>query len=88
MRTKKRSALLTPSLVLEVASHTVMGVALGLGFAFALTHFAALGFLGLIDHSAAPDDAVSMLIDTCVSTFGIGATLTGLVFTATKVHPS
>jgi hypothetical protein len=88
MRTKKRSALLTPSLVLEVASHTVMGVALGLGFAFALTHFAPFGVLTLIDHSAAPDDAVSMLMDTCATTFGIGATLTGLVFTTTKDHPS
>jgi hypothetical protein len=84
MRTKKPSASLTVSVLLEVAGHTAMGVALGLGFAFALTHITQLGIISFIDHSAAPQDVTMMLVITCVTTFGIGTTMTGLALNTMK----
>ena len=80
MRPKKRSALIKPSLLLEVASHT----AVGLAFAFLLTHITALGIATLINYSPAPDAVMLMFVGTCAITFGIGATLTGLAITLTK----
>jgi hypothetical protein len=84
MPPKKQSVLIKPSLLLEVASHTAMGVAVGLAFAFLVTHITALGIATLIDHSPAPDAAMTMLVGTCAITFGIGATLTGLAVTLTE----
>ena len=84
MRTKKPSASLTASVLLEVAGHTAMGVALGLGFAFALTHIAPIGIVAFIDHSAAPQEVMMMLVITCVTTFGIGAAMTGLALNTMK----
>ena len=81
MRAKKRSAVLACSMLLEVASHAAMGAALGLGFAFALLHIPQLGVVAYIAHSHSPRDALMMLVGTCVTTFGIGVTMTGLVFT-------
>jgi hypothetical protein len=80
MRTKRLLALLKPSILLEIASHAAMGVSLGLGFAFILTHIAALGIVALISLSAAPEDTLRTFVLTCVTTFGIGATFTGIVF--------
>jgi hypothetical protein len=79
MRAKKSSAVLASSMLLEVAGHMAMGVAFGLGFAFALTHIAQLGVIAYIDHSLSPRDAMMMLVGICVTTFSIGATMTGLV---------
>ena len=84
MRTKRPLALLTPSILLEVASHMAMGVALGLGFAFILTHIAALGVGALIALSADPEDTMQVFVMTCVTTFGIGTTFTGIVFMTMK----
>ena len=50
MRPKKRSALMKPSLLLEAASHTAMGIAFGLAFAFLATHITALGIATLINY--------------------------------------
>ena len=77
MRPKKPSALIKLSLLLEVACHTVMGIAVGLAFAFLATHITALGIATLINYSLAPDAAVLRFVGTCAMTFGIGATLTG-----------
>jgi len=71
-------------LLLEVAGHTAMGVAVGLGFALVVTHIPALGIAASINRSPAPDAAMLMLVGTCAMTFGIGATLTGLAITLTK----
>jgi hypothetical protein len=79
MRTKRPLALHTPSVLLEVASHAAMGVGLGLGFAFALTHIAQLGVVAYIDQSLSLRDAMMILVGTCVTTFTIGATMTGLI---------
>jgi hypothetical protein len=84
MRSKKSSALLSPSILLGVASHTVMGIALGLGFAFVLTHITALGIVALINLSAAPENTQMMLVLTCVTMFGIGATFTGIALMTMK----
>jgi hypothetical protein len=51
VRPKKRSALIKPSLLLEATSHTAMGVAVGLAFAFLATHITALGIATLINYS-------------------------------------
>jgi hypothetical protein len=84
VRPKKRSALIKPSLLLEVVSHTAMGVAVGLAFAFLVTHVTALGIATLINYSPAPDSAMLMFVGTCTITFGVGATLTGLAITLTE----
>jgi hypothetical protein len=76
--------LIKPSLLLEVASHTAMGVAVGLAFAFLVTHVTALGIATLINYSPAPHAAMLIFVATCTITFGIGATLTGLAITLTE----
>ena len=83
MRPKKRSALIKPSLLLELASHGAMGVAVGLAFAFLVTHITGLGIGTLISYSADPPAALLKFAGGCAATFGIGATLTGLVITLT-----
>ena len=84
MRPKKRSALIKLSLLLEVACHTVMGIAVGLAFAFLATHITALGIATLINYSPTPDVVMIMFVGTCAIIFGIGATLTGLAVTLTE----
>ena len=84
MRPKKRSALIKPSLLLEATSHTAMGVAVGLAFAFLVTHITAFGIATLINYSPTPDVVMLMFVGTCAITFGIGATLTGLAITLTE----
>ena len=84
MRTRKKSALIKPSLLLEVASHTTMGIAVGLAFAFLATHIDALGIATLIGYSDAPRDVMLMFVGTSTIGFGIGATLTGLAITLTE----
>ena len=84
MRPKKRSALIKPSLLLEVSSHIAMGIAVGLAFAFLATHITALGIATLINDSPTPDVVMVLFVGTCAITFGIGATLTGLAITLTE----
>jgi hypothetical protein len=84
VRPRKRSALIKPSLLLEASSHTAMGVAAGLAFAFLITHITALGIATLINYSPAPDALMLMFVGTCAISFGIGATLTGLAITLTE----
>jgi hypothetical protein len=79
---KKRSGLIKPSVLMEATSHTAMGVAVGLAFAFLATHITALGIATLINYSPAPDAVMLMFVGTL--TFGIGATLTGLAITLTE----
>src|SRR5216683_4670729 len=81
---KKRSALIKPSLLMEATSHTAMGVAVGLAFAFLVTHITALGIATLINYSPTPDSVMLMFVGTCAIAFGIGATLTGLAITLTE----
>jgi hypothetical protein len=81
MRPQKRSALIKPAIVLEMACHTAMGVALGLGFALALTLTNAFGVSTLIAHSHEPRMTLMLFVATFTLAFAVGATLTGFVFT-------
>ena len=84
MRSKKRSLLITASLLVELASHAAMGVAVGLAFALLVTHIPTLDIATLIISSPNPTSALLMFAGTCAVTFGIGATLTGLAIMLTE----
>ena len=71
VRRKKRSALIKPSLLLETTSHTAMGVAVGLAFAFLVTHITALGIAAVINYSPAPDAVTLMFVGTCAISVGM-----------------
>jgi hypothetical protein len=86
VRPKKRSALIKPSLLVELASHGAMGVAVGLAFAFLVTHIPSLGIATLISYSSNPGGTLPVFVCTCAATFGIEATLTGLVITLTEAR--
>ena len=83
MRIKKRLILPTSSVVFEVASQTVMGIAMGLALTLILTVVDQQGVVRLIDHDAG-QDAVFVFVGTIVTTFGLGATLTGLILIMTE----
>ena len=77
MRGKKSPSLISPTGVIKLMTHAMMGAALGLVFGLALVLFnpAAANLLNHGGHSAG-----MVFIITLVTTFAIGATLTGLVF--------
>jgi hypothetical protein len=81
MPPKKRSALIKPAILIELACHTFMGTALGLGFAFALTQVDAFGISRLIAHSLDPHMTFIIFVGTLTLSFAVGSTLTGFVFT-------
>jgi len=87
MRTRKRSPLLKPTVLLELAGNACMGAALGLTFALILTLTPAFGVSALIALSPNPDDILLTIVATCALMFGIGAALTGLVFRLTEDMP-
>jgi hypothetical protein len=88
VRAKKQSALIKGSLLLEIASHTAMGVAVGLAFALLAIQIEPLGIAALISYSHAPRDVMLMFIGACALAFGIGATLTGLVISLSEASDS
>ncbi|UPT85511.1 hypothetical protein HAP41_0000035155 [Bradyrhizobium barranii subsp. apii] len=77
MRGKKSPSLISPTGVIKLMTHAMMGAALGLVFGLALVLFnpAVANLLSHSGHSGA-----MVFIITLVTTFAIGATLTGLVF--------
>ena len=78
MRPKRPLALLKPSVLLGLASHTAMGIALGLAFALVLSFADAFGIMGLIAHSADPRTTMIVFVGSFTLAFGVGATLTTL----------
>jgi hypothetical protein len=82
MRAKRRSGSLRPGMLLRLASHSAMGIALGVAFAFVVTSVPTVGVMTLIDHSIAPRGAMLAFVGAFATMFGIGATLTGLLFIA------
>jgi hypothetical protein len=80
MRTKKPSAWLRPSVLLGLASHAAMGIAMGLAFTFALTLIETFGVMALINHSADPKTTMLVFVGSFTLAFAVGATLTGFVF--------
>ncbi|UFZ04263.1 hypothetical protein LQG66_34595 [Bradyrhizobium ontarionense] len=81
MPPKKRPVAIKPAILIELACHTFMGTALGLGFAFTLTQADAFGISTLIAHSLDPGMTFTIFVGTFTLAFAVGATLTGLVFT-------
>lgn len=82
MRVKTSSLLFTS--VLKLLGHSMMGIAVGLAFAFVLTRFDPLGIIAQINNNAVPGLTPAILTDTIVLSFAVGATLTGLVFMLTE----
>lgn len=77
MRTKKSSDLISASGLLKLMTHAMMGAALGLAFSLALI-LCNPAVASLLDHGGS--QAVTVFALTLVTTFAIGATLTGVVF--------
>jgi hypothetical protein len=82
LRTKRPSGLITPSGLLKLVGHAAMGVAMGLAFALILILVDPSGIATLINHGRS--QGIAVLVGTLVLTFGIGATLTGVVFIITE----
>jgi hypothetical protein len=83
MRSKRPDQVLfKPGTLLRLASHSAMGIALGLACAFVLTRVPAFGVMTLIDHSMAPRGAMLACVGAFATMFGIGASLTGILFMA------
>lgn len=87
MRTRKRSNPFKPGVVLAVASHAAMGVALGLVFALILTSTPFFGVLPLINVSDDPSVAMATLVGVAALMFGVGAALTGFVLVMEDAQP-
>lgn len=77
MRTKKSSDLISPTGLIKLMTHAMMGAALGLAFSLALI-LSNPAVANLLSHGG--NQAVIVFVLTLVTTFAIGATLTGLVF--------
>ena len=76
---RRRTPIPTPSVVMKLASNTVMGVAMGLLFVLVLNILDQSGVVRLIDHSSDQGTTVLVFVGIIVMTFGIGTTLTGLI---------
>ncbi|WP_368508434.1 hypothetical protein [Bradyrhizobium lupini] len=77
MRAKKSSDLISPSGLVKLMTHAMMGAALGLAFSLLLV-LSNPGVANLLSHGGR--QAVVIFALTLVTTFAIGATLTGVVF--------
>jgi hypothetical protein len=84
MQAKKPSALRIASVLTELASHTVMGVAVGLAFALIILAADLYVVAGLINQGAAQETTRLEFVGFVVLAFAIGVTLTGLVFMFTE----
>jgi hypothetical protein len=81
---RRRSTGQTTSILMKLAGNTVMGVAMGLLFVLTLNVIDQSGIARLLDHSDNQGTTVLVFVGTIVTTFGIGATLTGLVLIMTE----
>lgn len=81
MRTKKSpkqsQSLISPTGVIKLMTHAMMGAALGLTFTLALV-LANPAVAELLNHGGRA--AAFVFVGTMVTTFAIGAALTGVVF--------
>jgi hypothetical protein len=69
---------------MKLASNAVMGIAMAVVFALNLNVLGRSSIARLIDHSADQGITVPVFVGTVVTTFGIGATLTGLILIMTE----
>ncbi len=77
MRSKKSSELVSASGLIKLMTHAMMGAALGLTFSLALVLFNP-AVANLLNNGGS--QAIMVFALTLVTTFAIGATLTGAVF--------
>jgi hypothetical protein len=77
MRTKKTPRLISPTGAIKLMTQAMMGAALGLLFALALVLINPM-VAALLERSG--NTAIFVFVGTVVTTFAIGATLTGVVF--------
>ena len=77
MRARKSSDLISPAGLIKLMTHALMGAALGLTFSLTLI-LSNPAVASLLDHGGSQAAIVFAL--TSVTTFAIGATLTGAVF--------
>jgi hypothetical protein len=85
MRTKKSSGLISTAGAIRLMTHGMMGAALGLVFGLILLLTNPL-VAALLHHGGSP--AIFVFVISLVTTFAIGATLTGAVFILTEDHES
>jgi hypothetical protein len=74
---KKLPKLISPGGAIKLMTHAMMGAALGLAFTLALI-LANPAVAELLNHGGS--GAASVFVVTLVTTFAIGAALTGIVF--------
>jgi hypothetical protein len=77
MRAKKSSDLISPTGLIKLMTHAMMGAALGLAFSLALI-LCNPAVANLLKNGGS--QAAIVFVLTLVTTFTIGATLTGVVF--------
>jgi hypothetical protein len=75
MRAKKSSSLISPTGLIKLMTHAMMGAALGLAFTLTLV-LANPAVAELLNHGGSG----AVFVVTLVTTFAIGAALTGVVF--------
>ena len=78
-RSGKRSNIPAPGVIVAIANHAAMGIALGLVFALILLSTPFFGVRPLIAVSDDPMMTMATFIGTVVVMFGIGAALTGSI---------
>ena len=76
---RRRTIIRPPSIVMKLASNSVMGVAMGLLFVLVLNILDQSAVVRLIDHSSDQGTTVLVFVGIIVMTFGMGTTLTGLI---------
>ncbi|WP_234681725.1 hypothetical protein [Bradyrhizobium monzae] len=74
---KQSQSLISPAGIIKLMTHAMMGAALGLAFTLALI-LANPAVAELLNHGGRA--AVLVFVGTMVTTFAIGAALTGVVF--------
>lgn len=81
MRTKKSSGMFSPAVAISLMTQAMMGAALGLAFSLTLIVINPAA-AALLAHGGT--SAIVVLVATLVTTFAIGAALTGAVFMLTE----
>ncbi len=69
------------AIALEMVCHSLMGIALGLAFSLVVTRIGTSFLAVLLAHSSEPTRTSIILVSFFTLAFGVGATLTGFVFT-------
>ncbi len=81
MRAEKPPAPRNSVIPRELACHAAMGVALGLVSSFAMILNDAFGITTLISHGADAQTTTMIFVGTFTLPIGVGAALTGFLFT-------